>query len=69
MKPVYKFGAMAVLVVTAAVAATSFLAGQTPSSGDRLIVYGDIVYFFGVGKPATARRIATSNGAIRWASG
>jgi len=51
MKPVYKFGAIAVLVVTAGIAAASFLAGQAPSSGDRLVVYGDVVYFFGVGKP------------------
>jgi hypothetical protein len=32
-----------------AVLATSPLAGQ--SSGERLIVYGDLVYFFGPGKP------------------
>jgi hypothetical protein len=26
--------------------ATSFLAGQAPSNGDRLVVYGDVVYFY-----------------------
>lgn len=51
MKPVYKFGAIAVLVAVAGIAAASFLAGQEPSSGDHLFVYGDVVYFFGVGKP------------------
>jgi hypothetical protein len=51
MKPIYKCGAVALLVVMSGIAAASFLAGQTPASGDRLVVYGDVVYFFGVGKP------------------
>ena len=51
MKTLYKYGALAVLAVVAAITAASFLAGQMPSSGDRLVVYGDVVYFFGVGKP------------------
>lgn len=51
MKPIYKYGALTVLAVVAAIAAASFLAGQAPSSGDRLVVYGDVVYFYGVGKP------------------
>ena len=40
-----------VLVAVAALAATSFLAGQTPTSGDRLVVYGDVVYFYPPGHP------------------
>jgi hypothetical protein len=51
MKPLYKYCALAVLALVAAITAASFLAGQTPSSGDHLVVYGDVVYFFGVGKP------------------
>jgi hypothetical protein len=51
MKPVYKFGAIAVLVVVAGISAASFVAGQAPSGGDRVIVYGDVVYFLGLGKP------------------
>lgn len=45
VKTLYTCLALALL----AVLATSPLAGQ--SSGDRLIVYGDVVYFFGPGKP------------------
>jgi hypothetical protein len=37
--------------VLLAIHATSPLAGQVQLGGDRLIVYGDIVYFFGPGKP------------------
>ncbi len=51
MKRFHKYLALSVLVGVAALAASSFLAGQAPSSGDRLVVYGDTVYFFGVGKP------------------
>ena len=51
VKPFYKYFALAVFVAVAAMTATSFLAGQTPSGGDRLVVYGDVVYFFGPGKP------------------
>ena len=45
MKKLYKCFALAF----AAVLATSSLAGQ--SGGDRLILFGDLVYFFGPGKP------------------
>lgn len=45
MKTLYTCLALAFL----AVLATSPLAGQ--SGGDRLVVYGDLVYFFGPGKP------------------
>jgi len=51
MKPLYKYCALAVFVALTAMAASSFLAGQTPSSGDRLIVYGDVVYFYHPGDP------------------
>ena len=53
MKPLYRYSALAIFVVLAATMASSFVAGQTPSHGDRLIVYGDVVYFFGLGKPRT----------------
>ena len=46
MKPLYKYFALGLFV---AMVAGSLLAGQTPqtpSSGDRLIVYGDVVYFY-----------------------
>ena len=43
--------ARAALVAMLAMTATSFPAGQTPSAGKRLIVYGDIVYFFGPNLP------------------
>jgi hypothetical protein len=51
MKPFQKYFALAILVAVAAVGASSFLAGQTPSGGDRLIVYGDVVYFYHPGDP------------------
>lgn len=51
MKPIYRYFALAAFLAVAALMATSFLAGQTPSGGDRLVVYGDTVYFFGPGKP------------------
>ena len=51
MKPFYRYSALAVLVGVAALTASAFLAGQTGSNGDHLAVYGDVVYFYGVGKP------------------
>jgi len=51
MKSAYKYFALAAFVALVAMAATSLLAGQTASGGDRLIVYGDTTYFFGPGKP------------------
>jgi hypothetical protein len=52
MRPIYKYFALAVLVVLAGMMATSLLvAGQTSTGGDRLVVYGDIVYFLGPGRP------------------
>jgi hypothetical protein len=42
--------ARAAFLLTIAVVSTSPLAGQS-SSGDRLILSGDLVYFFGPGKP------------------
>ncbi len=41
----------AALIVTALVVPAS-LSGQTPSGGNRLVVYGDTAYFFGPGKPS-----------------
>ncbi|MEP7305061.1 MAG: hypothetical protein ABJA98_06050 [Acidobacteriota bacterium] len=42
--------ARAVFILTMGVLSTS-LAGQNQSGGDRLILSGDLVYFFGPGKP------------------
>jgi hypothetical protein len=53
MKPLYRYSALAVFVILAATMASSFVAGQTSSHGDHLAVYGDVVYFFGLGKPRT----------------
>src|SRR5580765_4017493 len=51
MKLIYKYCALAVFVAVTGMMATSFLAGQTPSSGGHLSVYGDTVFFYGPGKP------------------
>lgn len=51
MKPLYKYWALGVLVALTAIAGSSFLAGQSPSSSDRLVVYGDVVYFYHPGDP------------------
>lgn len=51
MRTANKYFILSVLVALAAMSATSLLAGQAPSSGDRLVVYGDLVYFLGPGKP------------------
>jgi hypothetical protein len=50
MKSLCRHCALAVFLAVVAVVASSPLAAQTPSGGDRLIVYGDIVYFLGPGK-------------------
>ena len=42
--------ARAAFVLTVALCSTS-LAGQNQSGGDRLVLSGDLVYFFGPGKP------------------
>jgi hypothetical protein len=41
----------AVCAAMLAILATSPLAGQAPTGGDRLILSGDLTYFFGPGKP------------------
>lgn len=51
MKPLYKYCALGVLVALTAIAGSSFLAGQSPSNSDRLVVYGDVVYFYHPGDP------------------
>jgi hypothetical protein len=51
MKPLYKYFALALVLAAASLWSTSFLAGQTPSAGDRLVVYGDVVYFYHPGNP------------------
>ncbi len=52
MKNLYRYSALAVFFILAALLATPFVSGQT-SGNDRLVVYGDVVYFFGLGKPRT----------------
>lgn len=51
MKHLYKYLAVAGLAAAALLLASSFVKGQAPAGGDRLVVYGDTVYFYGVGKP------------------
>jgi hypothetical protein len=51
MRPIHKYSAVGLLLVLAAIATNSFLAGQTPASGERLVVYGDTVFFIGPGIP------------------
>jgi hypothetical protein len=43
--------ALAAFVVLLASQGTPPLAGQTPSGGNRLVVYGDVVYFYPPGTP------------------
>jgi hypothetical protein len=50
MRTLCKYLALAAFISVVALVATSPLAGQTSSSGDRLVVYGDLVYFYGPGK-------------------
>jgi hypothetical protein len=40
-----------VLITIAFLTSASHVSGQTQSGGDRLILYGDMAYFFGPGKP------------------
>ena len=40
-----------VLLTIAFLTSASHVSGQTQSGGDRLILYGDMAYFFGPGKP------------------
>ena len=41
----------AVFVAVLAILAASPLAGQAPAGGDKLVLSGDLTYFFGPGKP------------------
>jgi hypothetical protein len=50
MKP-HKYVLLAALMVLLLMPAAPPLAGQAPAGGGRLVVYGDLVYFFGPGKP------------------
>ena len=47
----HKYVLLAALTLLLAAQATSPVAGQAPAAGGRLVVYGDLVYFFGPGKP------------------
>ncbi len=51
MKGSYKYSALAAFIAVVAIVATWPLAGQTPSSGDHLVVYGDVTYFYPPGNP------------------
>jgi hypothetical protein len=55
MKSSYKFLFLALFAFVAVVAP---LVGQTPSNADRLIVYGDVVYFY---PPGNARNCILNN--------
>jgi hypothetical protein len=45
-----KYFALAALLVAMVIASASSLVAQTAPSGNRLVVYGDVVYFLGPGK-------------------
>ena len=51
MSTALKYALRTVCAALLAVLATSPLAGQAPAGGDRLVLSGDLVYFFGVGQP------------------
>ena len=51
MSTLLKYVPRAVVAALLAILATSPLAGQAPTGGDRLILSGDLTYFFGPGKP------------------
>jgi len=51
MSTLLKYGPRVVLAAILAILVTSPLAGQTPPGGGRLILSGDLVYFFGLGRP------------------
>lgn len=50
-KNLFRILTLSVFVTVLAVLAVSPLAGQMPAGGDKLVVYGDLVYFFGPNKP------------------
>jgi hypothetical protein len=58
MKRHYKYSTLAGLILVVAIAATWPVAGQTPSSADHLVVYGDVVYFY---PPGNARNCILNN--------
>src|ERR1700676_1614646 len=58
MKSRYRYSALAGLIAVVAIAATWPVAGQTPSSADHLVVYGDVGYFY---PPANARNCILNN--------
>src|SRR6476469_4437542 len=47
----YKYVLLAALTILLVLPVNSRLAGQTPSGAGPLVVYGDVVYFYGPGKP------------------
>ena len=51
MSTALKYALRAVCAALLVVLVTSPLAGQAPAGGDRLVLSGDLVYFFGVGEP------------------
>ena len=48
---IFALSALVVIVGILAILAALPLAGQTQSSSERLVLSGDLAYFFGVGKP------------------
>jgi hypothetical protein len=50
-KHLFSHAVRAAFLVVIAIASTSPLAGQNQPGGERLILSGDLVYFFGPGKP------------------
>jgi hypothetical protein len=54
----YEYFALGALVAVAMLPAASYLVGQTPPNADRLVVYGDVVYFY---PPGNARNCILNN--------
>ena len=51
MNKLLKYVPRVVLAAVLAILATSPLAGQAPAGGERLMLSGDLTYFFGPGRP------------------
>jgi hypothetical protein len=51
MKKLHKYSLLGITVLLAAMGGISLAGGQTPSRSERLVVYGDTVFFIGLGIP------------------
>jgi hypothetical protein len=51
MKNIHKYSLLGIAVLLTALGSISVAGGQTPSRSERLVVYGDTVFFIGLGIP------------------